>query len=140
MSSRVQFLEKILNEEGIEFDFRKSPPFPEYGGSYILIVRIDKDRLIKIVKLGRFIFKEGEYFYVGSAKSGISRRVSRYFNEKRKTRWYIVYLINKGKVLGVITIKSASEEEISNILRKFMNEPVKGFGSSDKNCFSLLFF
>ena len=138
MNKEILYVLEALKKEGIESDFRTAPPFPSYKGSYVLVVEIKRDKRIRIGKLGEFLFKKGFYFYVGSAQGGIKRRIDRYF-KKRKIKWHIDYLIREGNVNGVLLFKGRKEEEISNIMRKFMKQCIKGFGSSDKRCFSHLF-
>ena len=138
MNKEIIYVSKAFKKEGIDFEFKTAPPFPFYKGSYVLVVEIKKDKRIRIGKLGEFLFKKGLYFYVGSAQGGIKRRIQRYF-KKRKTKWHIDYLIRAGEVTGVFLFKEMSEDVISNIMRKFMKEYIKGFGSSDKRCFSHLF-
>ena len=138
MNKLFKEISKILKREGVEFEFLESPLFPSYKGSYILVVFLEKDKRIKIGKLGEFLFKKGFYLYVGSAKGGIAKRVNRYFNLKR-VKWHIDYLVREGKSVGVFCVRNKEEKELSHILRKYREEPIKGFGSSDKNCFSHLF-
>ena len=138
MNRVLKEISKILEREGVRFEFLTSPPFPSYKGSYILVVFLNKNKRIKIGKLGEFLFKKGFYFYVGSAKGGIDKRVNRYFNLKR-AKWHIDYLLREGKSVGVFCVRNKEEEELSHILRKYREEPIKGFGSSDKSCFSHLF-
>ena len=136
--NRILFVKSILEREGVSFEFIKSPPFPDYKGSYILLIEIDRDKSIKIGKLGEFNFKKGLYLYVGSAKGGIDRRVNRYFKERRK-HWHIDYLLEEGEVVGLFSVKGIDEEDLCIALRKYLEEPIKGFGSSDKRSFSHLF-
>ena len=69
-------------------------------GSYILVISIDENVKISIGSLGKFQFKSGFYFYIGSAmgKSGsttLINRVKRHVlpPDRKKVHWHIDYLL-----------------------------------------------
>lgn len=112
------------------------------GGSYILLISLKKGSRIEVGKLGSFMFPQGYYTYVGSAMSGIGRRVLRHKSKNKKLHWHIDYLLKKSKILDVIEMPSRERMECK-INKKIQILPEakivsKGFGSSDCNCESHL--
>ncbi len=98
--------------------------------TYILQIYLDRDRNIRIGKLGEFLFPKGYYLYVGSAKRNLRKRIKRHLRKEKKKFWHIDYLLSYGTVKSVWT-GEAEEEDVADILGKKLNIPVKGFGSSD---------
>lgn len=98
---------------------------------------------ISIGKLGQFDFEAGYYVYVGSAKRNIKARIARHLKLEKKNRWHIDYL---RPYLEVQSVQSYPEGEGECQLFQQLksdhnaNVPVKGFGSSDCNCDSHLFY
>ena len=108
--------------------------------SYILILKLEKDKIIKVGALGKLNFKKGFYMYVGSAKSSI-KRIERHFRTDKKLRWHIDYLSVNADVLNTIVFsaKEVLECHLANILSQHF-EGTKNFGCSDCECYSHLFF
>ncbi|TAN39270.1 MAG: GIY-YIG nuclease family protein, partial [Candidatus Methanoperedens sp.] len=78
-------------------------------GVYILNLKIDKDIVIRVGKLGNIRFKKGYYAYIGSALgTGGFKRVTRHFNiasGKNMTRkWHIDYLLPHSEVVSAVLI------------------------------------
>ena len=83
------------------------------------------------------------YAYVGSAQTNLEKRVNRHFRKEKRRFWHIDYLIDNhaAKILKVLFKEAAKTEECKiawEIGRR--NEAVSGFGCSDCNCKSHLFF
>ncbi|MEM5830001.1 MAG: GIY-YIG nuclease family protein [Candidatus Aenigmatarchaeota archaeon] len=117
-------------------------------GSYILILKLDKDEKLNIGKLGEFELKKGYYCYVGSANGKnieIEDRIRRYFklNQEKKgnLRWHIDYLLINPNVKIIDVIKSKIDEcKLAKKVEKVCLESVPNFGNSDCDCESHLFF
>jgi len=112
-------------------------------GAYLLLVRIDRDKTVEVGSLGQVAFKKGYYVYVGSAMSGLVKRVARHIRRKKKIRWHIDYLTTAaGKVTAVPIISSENLEcQLAIRLQGVTGGPaVKGFGSSDCRCPGHLFY
>lgn len=101
--------------------------------SYVLILENRVERLLEVGKLGRVAFRPGYYYYVGSAKR--IKRVTRHFNVKKK-RWHIDYVSSVFTVLGAILFKIPECE----LAKKMKLEKIPGFGCSDCECESHLFY
>jgi len=113
-------------------------------GVYILIIRLKKDRVIKVGNLGRIFFKEGIYFYVGRSLRGMEARIRRHLSKRKKLFWHIDYFLNSrdAKIIGIIKIKTQDKSlecQISRYFSKYFH-PISYFGSSDCHCVSHFFF
>lgn len=115
-------------------------------GIYVLILRLDKETVIQVGKLGKFRFKKGYYAYIGSALgTGGFKRVTRHFNVasgKNLTRkWHIDFLLPYSEVVCAVLIPV--DESIECSAAKATGEfcsAIPGFGCSDCSCHSHLFF
>ena len=69
---------------------------PRACGTYILILRLERTRIIQVGKLGRFRFPLGWFAYVGSAfgPGGLRGRLKHHLNPSSRTHWHIDYLGN----------------------------------------------
>ena len=110
--------------------------------TYILWIRVDKDKEITVGKLGNLIFKKGFYFYIGSAKKWIEKRIKRHISKDKRRFWHIDYLLlsNDVKIKEIWLSSDNKECEIAKYLFDNINRCVRRFGSSDCNCQSHLFF
>jgi sugar fermentation stimulation protein A len=114
-------------------------------GTYSLVLILETEQHIEIGKLGNFLFKKGYYVYNGSALGGFGR-VRYHLKENKSKRWHIDYLLDKAKLIKIITSETNKNQEhdISKSLarRKDAEIPVIKFGSSDcnKGCLSHLVY
>ncbi len=105
---------------------------------YFVIFRLDRNKKIRVGKLGEIEFRKGYYIYVGSAKKGFSKRVRRHFSKDKKLHWHVDYLSIEAKALEAFKCKT-DEHRLAELAKHFM-EGIKGFGSSDCKCYSHLFY
>jgi Uri superfamily endonuclease len=110
-------------------------------GSYILLIKLENDQVIKIGKLGEISFKKGFYLYIGSALNGLKNRLNRHFKINKKIHWHIDYLLKSGKIINAYYKESNVKEEC-DIVNNFENKlrPIQGFGCSDCRCKTHLFY
>jgi Uri superfamily endonuclease len=110
-------------------------------GAYLLLIQLKKDTRIRIGKLGVISFKEGYYLYVGSALNGLDQRIRRHIRKQKKNYWHIDYFLDSSQIISVYYKESVQREECS-IAHTFETTlyPISGFGCSDCNCRSHLFF
>ncbi|MFQ6083158.1 MAG: DUF123 domain-containing protein [Candidatus Aminicenantia bacterium] len=111
---------------------------------YILLINLKEPKKIKVGKLGMMIFKPGIYLYLGSAQAGFKTRIRRHLRNEKKLFWHIDYLLREAEIEEVWLKKDESVEcktamEIQNY-SDFSFHPIKGFGSSDCNCLTHLFY
>lgn len=111
------------------------------GGAYVLLIHLAKGQDIRVGSLGTIHFNAGGYAYVGSAMNGIHQRVQRHLREDTRTHWHIDYLLEKARIVDVVTNPSEKRAECA-IARQMSNRlaSVSGFGSSDCSCSSHLFY
>lgn len=107
--------------------------------TYLLQIYLKKQKHIKIGKLGTFRFKKGNYVYVGSAKTNMTKRIARHLRKKKKKFWHIDYLLQYAEVKKVWT-SDIIEEKMAALLSEKMEIPVIRFGSSDVKSKSHLFY
>ncbi len=118
-------------------------------GSYILVILLEKEKIIKIGSLRNILFSKGFYLYVGSAmgntgSSTLLNRVKRHFLNKRekKLHWHIDYLLaaTNSHIVKLYLIPSIQSLEciIAQELLEQCDDFIKDFGSSDCNCKSHL--
>jgi len=110
------------------------------SGSYILILKLERDKKIKIGFLGYINFKKGYYFYCGSGKKNLHQRIERHKRKNKKTFWHIDYLREKSKYISAITFDKLSECQLAEKLKKITEGSINNFGSSDCKCKTHLFY
>ena len=110
-------------------------------GAYLLVINLKKNSRIKVGKLGKKLFPQGFYVYVGSALNNLQARIVRHISSKKKLRWHIDYLLASpnAEIETVITRQTEKRIEckLNEIVQKF-GKPVEKFGSSDCKCKSHL--
>ena len=110
-------------------------------GSYTIIMELPKNTEIQIGKLGRIGFPAGYYIYVGSALNNLEKRVERHLSTNKKLHWHIDYLLQVASVRKIMYKEGEKREECiiaKKLSKKFL--PIIGFGCSDCNCKSHLFY
>ena len=111
-------------------------------GIYALIIRLEKDVVLKIGALGKTSFQKGTYVYIGSAQTNLKQRVLRHLRKDKRFFWHIDYLLDsdEAKIEKVLFSpgKKSLECEFAQELG-LRGQPVNGFGCSDCRCVSHLF-
>lgn len=114
----------------------------ETRGIYVLLISLGETRRLNVGSLGAVVFERGLYAYVGSAQSGLEKRILRHLSSRKKIFWHIDYLLSNesAKVTGIF-LKAAPRIEECRVAKVIgeSNKPINGFGSSDCNCRSHLF-
>jgi Uri superfamily endonuclease len=115
------------------------------SGTYTLVLKNDAGASIQIGKWGRLDIEPGYYLYVGSAfgPGGVLARVSRHCREAKSKHWHIDYLREFTSLKTVWY--SHAQERLEHSWAKALEgveetESIRGFGCSDCNCESHLFF
>ena len=110
-------------------------------GTYLLLINLNENKSINIGKLGEIFFKKGNYIYVGSALNGLEQRINRHRRKEKRLHWHIDYLLRFGKITKIYYKRGEIREECD--FARFFSErltPIIGFGCSDCNCKSHLFY
>ena len=110
-------------------------------GIYIILIELDGPNVILAGKKRRFDFQRGFYGYVGSALSGLERRVGRHLSSTKRPHWHIDHLLSTAKIRNIICAETSERKEctVAQTLSQRL-PPIAGFGCSDCNCQSHLFF
>ena len=119
---------------------------PTDPGTYALILRSHRVDEQTVGALGKVKVHPGFYIYVGSAlgPGGIRSRVSRHLKASKKLHWHIDYLRQKMPIKAIWYAKTASVQEHHWAKTidcwSLATIAVQGFGASDCQCDSHLFF
>jgi len=111
------------------------------NGIYIVIAEMPRTMDIQIGRRRKDHFERGFYGYVGSASSGLEKRLARHLGNRKILHWHIDYLLNIAKVRAVVYAETNQKKEclISHTLSRKLASKLN-FGCSDCNCPSHLFF
>jgi Uri superfamily endonuclease len=110
-------------------------------GIYVLLIEIGKSNDIQVGKRRNYHFDDGYYAYVGSALGSLEKRVARHLDTQKKLYWHIDYLLNMAVVREIIYAETNQKNEC--LIAQALSEKLaskSGFGCSDCNCSSHLFF
>lgn len=107
----------------------------------MIIAELREEQKLQIGRKREIAFCEGFYAYVGSAISGLEKRVERHLSRNKKLHWHIDYLLEEAEIRMIITANTRRKEEciVAQALAASMSF-VPGFGSSDCSCSSHLFY
>ena len=111
------------------------------SGCYQLVIRMDREAVIKVGALGEIRFRPGYYTYTGRARRGLRKRVERHLRRDKRKNWHIDYLLEKGNIVDIVYFADRLDECIINmsLLGRLKGAAlVDGFGSSDCRCRSHL--
>ena len=110
-------------------------------GIYVILIELDEAKDILVGKKGRFDFQKRCYGYVGSALSGLERRLGRHLSSIKKPHWHIDYLLSTAETQNIIYAETAERKECTLAQTLSQRLPaIGGFGCSDCKCPSHLFF
>ncbi len=121
-------------------------PVPAASGTYALFRAAREGALIGIGRLGRFRLQSGIYVYVGSAfgPGGLRARLAHHCRMEKRQHWHIDYLGPHTKLerlwysLGSERWEHQWAAAMGTALQGVV--PLPGFGASDCDCVSHLFF
>ena len=110
----------------------------EQGGTYLLVLRMEREEVIKVGRLGTFLFPPGYYVYMGSALAGLGPRLHRHLSRRKKLHWHIDYLLERAQLKEVRAEVSPERLECqwAEAIGKLAEAefPAPGFGASDCSC------
>ncbi len=116
------------------------------SGTYALILNSSGQRTITVGKLGELKVHKGYYVYVGSAfgPGGVRARIKRHCRIRKPHHWHIDYI---RPVLELSEVwytydPQKREHQWADIIMGIngMQQPLEGFGASDCQCSSHLFY
>lgn len=105
-------------------------------GSYIIVLRLARDRRLTIGGLGELKFPKGYYLSVGTAGKDLSQRIARHRNLTKRKHWHIDHLREHAEFIAAIPIRSSVDLEcrIAAAFARIADRQVPGFGCSDCSC------
>lgn len=110
-------------------------------GSYLVILKLRKEKHITIGKMGNLFFPPGYYVYAGSAMSSLTARLERHRRLRKNLHWHIDYLRQESEFETALPIRSSVSLEcpVARAMDTLADWKIPGFGSSDCSCPSHLF-
>jgi Uri superfamily endonuclease len=110
-------------------------------GIYVLLIELDRPKVVLAGKKRQFNLQQGFYGYVGSALSSLESRVGRHLSSTKNLHWHIDYLLTAAKIRKIICAETGERKEctVAQMLSKRLPW-IAGFGCSDCKCQSHLFY
>jgi sugar fermentation stimulation protein A len=137
----------VLAKTTVPVDLNHGSLAESNGGSYLIILEIQKKIEPEAGSLGRILFKPGWYVYAGSAMKNLAQRISRHQRKIRKQKhWHLDYLVPfaAGPIMALPILSYRNLEcALARDLHALGGKPsINGFGSSDckKHCPAHLFY
>lgn len=113
------------------------------SGVYLLVLEVPRPFCAAVGCLGRIALRAGRYGYVGSARRGLSARLSRHQRRKKPLRWHIDRLTGAADPVGAVVWpwQPGRECRLAEALQAagLGRLVASGFGSSDCRCPGHLF-
>ena len=113
------------------------------GGTYTLVIELNRATSIEVGALGEHRFPAGWYAYTGSAfGTGGFARVDRHYElaagERSTRHWHVDYLLGDevASIRGDVRTPDADIE--CSVAMDLPSSPINGFGASDCSCSSHL--
>lgn len=110
-------------------------------GIYVLLIELDGPDTVTVGVKWRFDLRKGFYGYVGSALSGLEKRLGRHLSPVKRLHWHVDYLLSIAGIRNIIYAETGERKEClmaQTLSRRWRS--IAGFGCSDCNCQSHLFF
>jgi len=109
------------------------------GGTYTLLVGLDRNATVEVGALGEQALDRGWYAYTGSALgSGGFARVDRHrelaAGEHETRHWHVDYLLAHPAATVSEVVRSPGSDVECAVARRLPAGPVEGFGASDCEC------
>ncbi len=114
-------------------------------GTYCLVFK-NTACTARVGALGEIAFRKGWHVYVGSALGSgglarLERHVALSQEKNKKPKWHVDYLSTDSRFVLRYTVHAVTEERFECRLAGALGEPgIPGFGSSDCDCPSHLFY
>lgn len=116
--------------------------FPPGPGSYALLLRLDRPKVLQIGRLGQAQLDAGMYIYLGSAHGpgGLRARLNRHIHTQGKIHWHIDYLRPTARLISIYALLDLFESPDGRVECRWSQAlaqcsgafcPSPGFGASD---------
>ena len=115
------------------------------AGTYLLLLECNNKAELSIGRLGNMLVEPGYYLYVGSAFSpgGIPARLRHHRKRAASPHWHIDYLRAVTELVDAWCVRGSRCEHAwanSLVQSEAVTIPLTGFGSSDCDCATHLFY
>jgi len=135
----IENISKVYEKYGLKKVSKTK--IPKEKGTYVLKIKLNAGRNILVGKR-EIRFEKGDYFYIGSAMGdslNLYNRINRHLSDEKKKHWHIDYLLEYGNIKEVFVTKGRFECDVSKGFEQILSG-VEGFGCSDCNCKSHLYY
>ncbi|MBB1486007.1 GIY-YIG nuclease family protein [Oceanospirillum sediminis] len=118
---------------------------PAQKGSYVIAFYLPEEQIIRVGRLGEYLFQPGFFLYTGSAKGsgGLKSRLKHHMSCQNKCHWHLDYLRPEMQLVGIwyTTNTGVFEHAWADILSQWkgVQAPVTGLGASDCKCHTHFF-
>jgi Uri superfamily endonuclease len=143
LSSKASSRVSIAKHDGV---LCPSTDFKSHPGTYALLLSSAADAVIRVGRLGELRLQQGFYVYVGSAcgTGGVRARLAHHMRPAEHPHWHIDYL-RRHTTLNEVWFcydRKSRERGWAKCFAemKGASVPMAGFGSSDCDCETHLFF
>jgi sugar fermentation stimulation protein A len=107
----------------------------EDSGLYLLAIHLPRAMRLRVGALGVVDLAAGYYVYTGSAKRGLTARLSRHMRPRKRRHYHVDYLRARSAALRAFPIRGASREcDLAWEVGRIASATVQRFGSSDCGC------
>lgn len=138
MGPSVQSIKRVESyDEGCQM-------LPAYPGTYVLLLRLPAGRRLTIGRNLESDLEQGYYMYVGSALSGLRRRLRRYLIGPGRQHWHIDYLLRAAQPseiwyrVGAERLECVWADRLAQC--RDLKPSIPRFGASDCRCSTHLFY
>lgn len=115
-------------------------------GTYVVVLKNEQQKAIQIGRMGEFQARKGYYVYIGSAmgSGGVVARLRHHRKISKKPHWHLDYLRTETEFYEAYALFSLDRKECAWATliagNEQATEPMQGFGSSDCQCDTHLFY
>jgi Uri superfamily endonuclease len=111
------------------------------SGTYVLVVKLTRPSDVIVASGKVFALEPGYYGYIGSALSGLKKRIERHLRQTKKLHWHIDFLLQNAVVVSAVCAESSQRIEC-RIARELTTKYryIRDFGCSDCRCQSHLIY
>lgn len=107
-------------------------PILDDAGLYLAVLELEDRATVDVGALGTFDFDPGFYTYVGSAQTGLAKRMRRHKRTRKRTHWHIDYLRNAAQSVSTFAIRGATDESaLADDVAELGTRYPEGFGATD---------
>jgi len=133
------FETRLALREPDKIDAVAPPSCAPMRGTYCLVLGVQRPTPLKVGALGRVVFPQGVYAYVGSGLGGIEHRVGRHRSRTKRRHLHIDYLLGNAEILMTVAIPGKKKETECELVGSLLQADgssvvANGFGSSDCRC------